>query len=338
MSDSDEWVGVLVPYGLKGYQALDYFDGRGERVATYAVSDEFGLRWAGKWLRDALDRRRQRGEVLPRRVRVSSAELAVVLRAAVSEIEIVEAPTPEFAALSAPPGEDGAHEEDTPFEEQRSFYGVDLEDRDVEGLFAAGADLHRAEWWSHVPVVGVVGAFTVLDSSPVTRAVAVLQLAFPPPLLVFEHGDDFASYLAGLRALSAGDEFPTVPVHLHLGFCSAMELSQRSLHELSERGRSWDIAGDDAIPWLARVGRHLDGHVIGRDDARFVALVARALAALLRDDRDALRAAWDGGPSVARDLVLAHDGASIEVRVRVPWVSANGGPVLPIRMDPAKPS
>ncbi|MBL8607202.1 MAG: hypothetical protein JNL38_07770, partial [Myxococcales bacterium] len=176
MSDSDEWVGVLVPYGLKGYQALDYFDGRGERVATYAVSDEFGLRWAGKWLRDALDRRRQRGEVLPLRVRVSSAELAVVLRAAVSEIEIVEAPTPEFAALSAPPGEDGAHEEETPFEEQRSFYGVDLEDRDVEALFAAGADLHRAGWWSHVPVVGVVGAFTVLDSSPVTRAVAVLQL------------------------------------------------------------------------------------------------------------------------------------------------------------------
>ena len=333
--DAEEWVGGLVP-SSPGYQTLLYFNRQGRLLAQYAVSEEFGFRWAGQWLRELFAHVDARGGVLPARVRVSSRELAAALRAELSDVSIVEAPTPEVTeyweeALQRSPSTPHPND-DVPFEQQRSFYGVDLEDHDVAAHFAAVAELHRANWWNHVPLAGVIGAATVFDPTPVTRAVAVLQLESPPPLLFFDHGADFAGYTDALRAMTAGDDLVTMPPHLHLGFCTTAELARRSLDELSRRHGAWEIAALDAIPWLASVDVDRSGLSVRREDARFAALVALALVALIRDDLEAVRSAWLGGPSFARDLVVSYDGASIEVHVRIPWVGVDG-PVLPTLVD-----
>ena len=93
----------------------------------------------------------------PTRVRVSTPELAGVLRAGHPSLDIVVGPTPEVDAVMASMRE---HMSDHADEEQ-TYLGPGLTPEAVASFFRSAATLYRARPWAHIPANRSVFSVTI---------------------------------------------------------------------------------------------------------------------------------------------------------------------------------
>ncbi|MBL8607204.1 MAG: hypothetical protein JNL38_07780 [Myxococcales bacterium] len=295
-------------------------DSEGRGCFVGFVGPKWRFHFAHDWIRTAMATAERRGAPRPTRLRVNDAELAQVLRAKLTEIEVVlddaTQPPEPHSARDLPDADDSS--------EERSYFAVDVRERDVAAFFSAMAALQRARVWAELPLSGPLFSLSIDSLAVWEQAVCILQIG-PPVLFVFDDAEDFERYLGALRAMSRGDHSVPMPRHVHASYCRAEELSVRAMGELEKYG--WEVARLDAVPWLAVVCEDHAAAPETRRESRLMQATARVVAALM-PELDALWRAWAGGPAVERAFMLDLGDGPVEARVRAPFTSP-AGPALP---------
>ncbi len=256
---------------------------------------------------------------VPGRVRVSSRELATVLRQGHPGLEVVCAPTPELDALLTAMADKFATDSELPDSYLSSEIGPDA----VAAFFHAAAALFRAKPWHVLSSDEHVLSITIEQLGVRDAALSIIgQMGESFGLVLFSGIADFEAFLEAADAAERGEE-PLVPPHFALNFERGAELSTDLRKEIAEH--RWEVASADAYPWLIAVDEGLVARPQTRDDLTTGEALALALTEISRD-QEALAAAWKGGEPLVRTVrVQAHAG-DIEVTVRAPY-----GPLAELR-------
>lgn len=249
---------------------------------------------------------------VPARVRVSSPQLAAVLREGHPGVEVICAPTPEIDEVLAKLHENWAARA----REEWSYLSSGLEPAAVAALFRATARLYRAKPWKIVPDDEALIAVTIEKLGVRDAAVSVIgQLGESLGFVVFPAIEHFEAYLDSADALERGEE-GKLPAHFALSFERGAELPAALRKEVTRHG--WEVAAANAYPWMLAS----DGEAMGLAPTAEQTTVAEAIALALPRFLSAgqpLLAAWDGGEPVAQTLrVEAHSGP-MQVALRVPY-------------------
>lgn len=325
--DVVEWTGGLsepipepsAPLSALPVAVLTIRDSAGACCFIGYVTAKWRFHYAHDWLRSAIANAERRGAALPTRLRVNDRELAVALAGKVHDVQILI--DPSIAPAPPTPHTDPSFEE----EADRSYFGVDVQERDVAAFFSAAAELQRRDVWEHLPIHGPLFELSVDTLAAWDKAVCILQITWPPALYVFDTAPDFERYLDSLRAMSRGDDGAPMPPHLQLAYSPLEDLSDRAQSEIATHG--WELAGPRFAPWLAAVLPDHGSMPETRRQALLVQAAARALGQLVGDLGQA-RSAWSGQIALDRTLALDLGGGPVEARVRAPC-RGPAGPLLP---------
>jgi hypothetical protein len=252
----------------------------------------------------------------PTRVRVASAELADALRAGHPGLDVVCAPTPELDETLA---ELRAHLDEEGLGEQ-SYLAPGVEPAAMAALFKTAAALFRAQPWKVVPDDQSLISVTIEQLGVRDAAMSVIgQMGQSLGFVLFSGLDNFEAYLDGTGVLEP-DEEPELPPHLALSFERGAELAPELHKEIAEY--QWDIAAGDAYPLLIVVGDESLARPPSAADVILVEAIARALTAIVADEK-ALRAAWAGGAPVCRTVALTTHQGEMDVTLRAPYARAH---------------
>jgi hypothetical protein len=247
----------------------------------------------------------------PQRLRVAHAELAARLRAGYPRIEVICAATPEvdaaFEALCEAMTE--------PADAHQSYLSDDVGPDAMASLFRAAAALYRAEPWATVPDDQALIAFSIPQLDVHDAVVSVIgQMGQSFGLVWFADTADFEAYAAANPALQRGER-PPLPEHLALNFEPSDELTPELCNEVAEH--QWEIAGDDAYPWLIAIEPDLVARSPSAAEVAEAEALARALTIALAEPAPLLNA-WRGGEPVTRALRVPTSAGELEITLRVP--------------------
>ncbi|HEX4417252.1 MAG TPA: hypothetical protein VH165_05095 [Kofleriaceae bacterium] len=257
----------------------------------------------------------------PQRVRVASSELAEVLRAG-HGLEVVCAPTPEIDAVLAEMRERMNEDVET----EQSYLSSALGPEAIAALFHAAAKLFRSKPWKTVPSDQSLFSVTIEKLGVKDAALSVIgQLGQRLGFIMFSGVDDFKAYLEAIEAIERG-EAPEVPPHLMLNFERGAELSTALRTEIAEH--HWEVAGEEAYPWLVAADEYLVARPLTREDVTIVEAIALALPEVVEDEQGLL-AAWNGGEAVARTLSVQTHAGDLEVSLRVLYEPQSADDKLP---------
>jgi hypothetical protein len=248
----------------------------------------------------------------PQRIRVASPELAKALRAALETIEVVCGPTPEldpvFEAMRERMGESP--------DDGQSWLSEETDPEHVGAFFRAAAALFRAKPWEIVPHDQDVLAVTIESLGIREAALSVVgRLGEVLGFILFFSIEDFEAFLDGADPLEE-DEPPRMPRHFVLQFERGAEQPASLRKEIAAHG--WEVAGPAAYPWVFVNDEELVSRPATPREVSIAEAISLALTQLMME-REALLAAWDGGPLVERKLLVGtHDGP-VEVTLRAPF-------------------
>ncbi len=245
----------------------------------------------------------------PDRLRVDSEELASALRASQPQIEVVVGRTPELAVLF-----DRMKEELGELQlDSATYLSPGVEALELAPFFRATAAFYRAAPWR----LAVDDRCLFLVSAPKLgleeAAVTIVgaqdeQFGF----VVFEDLDALDAFVESADALE-GDDVPYgMPTFLSMNFERGEEIPESLREEIT--ANDWEIAGPDAYPWVVRT-EDLQPHLPTRAELACVEAIAAAVTHAMADE-DPLRAAWEGGASVAGTVEVDTLCGPIEVAWR----------------------
>lgn len=246
----------------------------------------------------------------PDRVRVASPALAEVLRAGWPAMNVVCEATPEIDAMFSKMRDSLLAEPERP-----TYLTPGLDADAMAAFFRAAARLYRAKPWKVVPNDQCLFSIRI-DALGVRDAVlsVVGQLGESLGFLLFSSGADFADFLAAAEAIQRGEDLD-LPTHLTLNFDRGAELDDTLRKEIATHG--WEVAEAKAYPWVVAIEENVLGRPPTPTELATVEAIALALPEVLRE-KEAFRAAWEGGERVERTLVVAAHAGDLEVTVRAP--------------------
>jgi hypothetical protein len=267
---------------------------------------------ASDHLRDTIEKPMIGPQHSPARLRVSSDELASVLRASHPFIEITCAPTPEIDQVLEGMSE---HMLSAPGEPQSMLDGGIVPEA-MASFFRAAAQLFRTKPWKIVPA-DVVVSVTVESHGLSLGALSVIgQLGQSLGFLLFSSMDDFDAYLDAADSIRRGEN-PTMPEYLVLNFARGADLDPGMRKEIS--AYKWEVAGPQAYPWVACMVKAMVPRPPTAKELVLMEAVTLALAALASEkkaEKKAVKAAFaGGGPFEHVYSVPTHEG-EIAVRSR----------------------
>jgi hypothetical protein len=319
-----EWVGALT--SLPAYvseegepyrpEALFWIGADGAVLGSTVGRPGEVLPGAGESLQTAMDQPIAGRPHRPGRVRVSSPELAEALRADHPGIDVICAPTPEVDGVLESMREQMARDDVG----ELSYLGLGIPPAAMEALFAAMADLFRAEPWKRLPDDQSLFLVTIEQLGLHDGALSVMgQLGESFGLILFSDPEDFETYLDAAEALEAGGE-PELPPHFVLHFERGADVAPELRREISEH--HWEVAGPDAYPWLVAIDEDLVARPPTPEEVTVAEALARALTAILSDTA----APVPGEPDVhaARTLRVATYRGEVEVTLSSPEASDPG--------------
>ena len=250
----------------------------------------------------------------PDKVRVASAELARMLQAAGTGIEIVCAPTPEVDAVLAAMREGLGERSDRSDGVALSYLGHGTGAEPIAAMFRAAAGLYRAKPWEVVPDDQSLISVTIEALGVRDWVLSIIgQMGESFGFILLSSREDFEAFVAGAKALAAGAE-PTLPSHVSLNFERGAGLDAASLAEIEQHG--WEVAGPDAYPQLVMVEPDLVERPLSVTDFVITEAISLALTELL-EDQAALLDAWNGGAPIERQLAVSTHAGRHTVTLRV---------------------
>jgi hypothetical protein len=243
----------------------------------------------------------------PSRLRVASRDLYEVLREAFPAIEVTCAPTPEMDVVL----ESLLEEMNEDAEGDQSYLEGGVSAGSVAAFFAATAALYRLKLWSIASpslVSVTIEALGVRD--------AALALAGEKDegfgVLLFATPRDFDAHLVQSKAGPLADP-KRIPAHYSLSFERGEEIPPSLRGEVAEH--HWEIADQDAYPWLVMLDAGLEARAPTGKEMRIVEAITRAFATA---DKTSMSAAWRGGAPFAGTYMVETHGGEVEVTLRVP--------------------
>ena len=246
---------------------------------------------------------------VPRRVRVATAELAQALRAHVTGVEIVVAPTPEIEPVLASLTE---HLKQPSEDDAGTYLGPEITADEVGRMFQAMARLYRLQPWRVFPADGLA-AVTCERLAIDDGAICVVgQSGDSFGFLMCRTNDDMRTWIDAAKRR----EPDRVPGHMMVSYDSRTELTPALLHEI--KTHAWEVAGPHAYPSIIIMEPELFRRGPTRTELVGLTEIVDSLAELL-EHHPALGDAWDTDREVAR-------AAANGVAIRVPlWLS--DGPI-----------
>lgn len=323
-----EWIGgsLLLPATIAGEshrpEVLMWMGPDGQILGSTLAMPGEALAMASESLQSTIEQPIYGPPHRPTRVRVASAELADALRAGHPGLDVVCAPTPELDEVLAHMRETMAAHDPT----AHSYLSPEVSSEAMAAFFKAAAGLFRAKPWEVVPNDQSLFSLTIESLGVHDAVVSVVgQMGQAFGLVLLSRLKDFETYLDAVEAIEHGEE-PDLPPHLVLTFEPSAELVPELCEEILEH--QWEVAGDEAYPWLIAVGEEgVDRPLTGKDVTIAQAL-ASALTSMVIED-EALWDAWDGGAPVSRTVSVPTPAGEIEATLRAPLMRA------PIEFDPS---
>jgi hypothetical protein len=253
----------------------------------------------------------------PKRVRVADPHLAMELRRAVSDIEIVVAPTPELDALIAQmlaSMPEGAGSGPRYLENGRITADA------VASLFRAAEALFRAAPWKlaqdsqvlrlDIPALGVAGACVSIIGA----------LGESLGLIIFPSHLAMERFLAGIDTRRPrGEPLDMGTTTISLNFERGADLPLGMRREVAEHG--WPVAAPSAYPWVQHRDRDGTMRPLEEQDVRVAAACASGIAAFFASHREH----WEQVSGEGLSEVFAGP-EGVEIRLTVPY-EAPGSPV-----------
>ncbi len=256
----------------------------------------------------------------PDRLRVASAELAGVLRAAHPEIDVVCGPTPEMDPMFALVAEQMLVGE-------RSYLTPGLTPKALAAFFTAVAELYRANPWDMLPDDRNLLTVTM---EPFHMTDAVVCVFGRPDEMVgfalFRSLEAFHDCLESAPLVEQGQGAMTP--HVTVTYEPEADMPE---DEVSKHG--WEVADANAYPWVVVVDE--EDHAARPPTAEELSMVeatARAMTQLVLE-KVPLRAAWLGGEPVLRTLSVPTQVGEVEVTVGVLCEEDSARPVEELLPD-----
>jgi len=322
-----DWMGGLVT--MPGYvtgegapyrpEALLWMSADGLVLGTTVAKPGELLAIAGEHLQSTIERPMFGRAHAPTRVRVASAELAEVLRAAHPAIEIVCAPTPEIDAVLAMMRE----KLDEDAETEQSYLSDGVAPDAVASFFRAAAGLFRAKPWKIVPSDESLLSVTIEKLGVRDAVMSVIgQMGQSLGLVLFSGIDDFEAYLDAAEAVERQEE-PEMPPHFAINFERGADLTAALRKEIAEH--RWEVAAPNAYPLLLAIDEDMVARPPTAEELTIAEAISLALPRLLAE-KEALSAAWNGGAPLARTLSVKTHAGEIEVTFRAPYEEPKAPP------------
>lgn len=295
--------------------ALFWMDERGAVLGSTVGKPREVLGSAAASLQSAIEQPMIGRPHAPARVRVASAELALVLRDAHPSIEVVCAPTPEIDGLFAMLRDKLAEDSDA----EQSYLAPGIDAAAVGSFFRAAAGLFRAAPWKVVPGDQDLFAVTIESLGLHEAAMSVIgQMGESLGLVLFSGFDDFAAFIDAADAIERGEE-AAMPPHVSLNFERGADLGASMRKEIAEH--RWVVAGADAYPWLVAVDEDLVARPPTSREIAIAEAIALALCKVLGDEKSLVRA-WEGGEPIAHTVSVRTHAGDIDVMLRAPYERA----------------
>lgn len=315
-----EWVGglVQVPAYATGDgapyrpEALFWLDASGNVCAAQVAKPGELLSLAAEILQETIRQMCAAGTPAPTRVRVGSASLAAALRAAMPELEVMCAATPEVDALLDQMREQFSQDA----VDEQTYLAEQADVTEMSAFFAAAAALYRACPWRSALAQHAYLLVTI-KSLDLSHAVLALtgKPGHSPGLVLLASLAHYSAYCEALPQLARGDR-PALPRQLALNFERGAELSPGQRKEIVTHG--WEVAGADAYPWLVVLDEDLIARAPTSREVTLAEVLARALCTLVVEHGPALAAAARGEGALSRVLQVGTREEQIEVVLEAP--------------------
>lgn len=317
-SRRSDWVGGIFP--VPGYvtgedkpyrpEIIVWANAEGAILGFELAKPGAALGKASDSLRETIERPQFGRPHTPKRIRVASAELAAALCDSFPRIEITVGPTPEVDNLLASMREQIASDDD-----ERSYASWQVEPDAIAAFFGAAAELYRAAPWDVFPddqsVLSVdIGAIGLRGG-----VLSVIgQMGDSLGVLLFSGFGDFEQFLAAAVAAN-DDEHAPIPPHFAINYDRLADMTPTQRSEIAEH--RWELATEDACPWLLAIEVELMERPLTRDDVVLAEALARALTRFVRKKK-ALRSAWNGGKAVSETIIVKTHAGEVEITLRAP--------------------
>lgn len=246
----------------------------------------------------------------PTRVRVASPEIAATLRAALGDtLDVVCAPTPEvdaiFAAMVQRMNVESAIE---------TYLTPEISEGAMAAFFSAAADLFRVKPWSIVPSDQSLLSITVEELGVRDAVISTVgQAGESLGVLFFSDIAAFDAYLEVAAAMEHGEQ-PDLTPHFSINFDTCAGLAAAALEEIEEYG--WEVAGPSAYPSMIVVDEGVVRSAPTADQLTLGEVIALALAEVLSEKTELLRA-WQGEKAFSRTLTVTTHAGAFDVTVAV---------------------
>jgi hypothetical protein len=248
----------------------------------------------------------------PRRIRVASAELAAVLRAGQTEVEVVCAPTPELDALLVHLQESLRLGETGP----QTYLSPGVTPEAVAAFFQAAAALHRRAPWTALPDDQTLIGLDIEALDVRGAVVSVIgQAGESFGFVLFDSLVDFDEYLDAAMSIERG-QIPELPPHFAVNFERGADLAPELREEVAARG--WEVAGASAYPWPVAIDGDLAARPPTLRELTLAEAICRALVKLLDEHGPAASAAWGGGDVFAAVFIVPTATQALSVHLTTP--------------------
>jgi hypothetical protein len=300
MSEQAEWLGITfsVPMYITGEgepyrpQAVMFFDAGARSVVGYElVHPVDGTAQAVALFRATTAAPLDGPPRTPKRLRVPSLELAEALRAELTDVEIVVAPTPELEGVIDALLEqltDDADDEDDALQTLVPRGGLA---EDVTALFEVAARLYELEPWKTVPPGSFVGVSCPMLGIAEGALYLVGQDEPPCGFSLFWTYDDVIAYAASIGAAERDEPIGAIPQHLIFNYEPRSEYPASMLEQVETFG--FRVAGEDAYPKTMVIDSDGIGRPLTKPELNGLTVVLDAFTKLLADP--ALAGAWTTG-------------------------------------------
>jgi hypothetical protein len=304
VSDQSEWLGITfsVPMYITGEgepyrpEAVMFFDAGTSSVLGYELVHPVDAAAQAATVFRATTKAPLVGAPrAPTRLRVPSSELAEALRAELSDLEIVVAPTPELEGVVAALLHQLTAEEDDGDDKQVLTLlprGVTADD--VSAFFTAASRLYTLEPWNAVPVGGFVGISCRALGIGEGALFVVGQSELPRGFSMFWTHDDVIAYAENMDASERGEEIDAIPQHVIFNYEQRSDYPTPLLDQVEMHG--FPVASEDAYPRTMVVDSDVVGRPLTKEELNGLTVVIQALAKLV--ENPALAGAWDSGETV----------------------------------------
>jgi hypothetical protein len=304
MSEQAEWLGIMfsVPMYITGEgepyrpEAVMFFDAGTSSVVGYELVHPVDATAQAVPLFRATTKAPLNGKPrTPKRLRVPSRELAEALRSELTDVEVVEAPTPELegvvAALVEHMTED---DDDDEVDEPLTLLPPGVSADDVRAFFAAAARLYDLEPWLAVPVGGFIGVSCQALRIGAGALFVVGQTEPPRGFSLFWSHDDVIAYAAHMGAAERGEEIGAIPQHVIFNYERQSDYPAQLREEVETHG--FRVAGEDAYPRTMVVDRDVVGRPLTKEELIGLTVVLQALAKLVADP--SIASTWETGKAI----------------------------------------